>query len=155
MRGTKAPKRILNPDKIYNSVLVTKLINYVMKDGKKSIAEKLVYESLESFGKKVKANPLDALQQVLTNITPRMEVKSRRVGGSNLVVPVPVTPERGQILSIRWILEITRKKTGKDFVTLFTQELESAYNNTGETVKKRENVEKMAESNKAFSQFRF
>lgn len=155
MRGKQATPRTLIPDPVYQSELVTKFINYFMKHGKKSTSRAVVYGALENLGKSVKADPLDAFKQALNNITPKLEVRSRRVGGANYQVPMTVSPHRGMILSLRWLREAVHERTGKDSISILSEELVSAYNNQGTAVKKRENVEKMAEANRAFAQFRW
>ncbi|RAP27378.1 30S ribosomal protein S7 [Candidatus Marinamargulisbacteria bacterium SCGC AG-333-B06] len=154
-RKPKYKKRIISPDRLYSNKLISKFINHVMLDGKKSIAEKMVYESLEILSKKV-ANPvLESFVQAIDTITPRMEVKSRRVGGSTYQVPVEVQKKRGYTLAMKWIIENARKKTGVAFSERLSSELIDAYNNTGNIAKKRDDTHKMAEANKAFSHFRW
>ena len=159
MRGKRAPKRKLTKDVKYNSEIVTKLINYVMQDGKKTVATKNVYMAMEEAAKLVKSkDPLEVLLQALANMTPAVEVRGLRIGGANYQVPIPVDERRGQILSVRWLTQITRDKrrqAGKPYWQVLAQEIAEAYNGTGEAVKKKEMVERMAEANKAFAQFRY
>ena len=156
MRGHKrAPVRKLKPDPKYKSELVTKLINYVMKDGKKVKSMNLVYKAFDIIAKETKENPLDVFKKAVNNITPIVEVKSRRVGGANYQVPVPVNSRRGSTLALRWLVQVCRERGGKTFDKILAEELILASKGEGAAVKKRENVEKMAEANKAFAQFRF
>lgn len=158
MRGKKAPIRKLSKDQKYNSEIVTKLINYVMQDGKKSVAEKIVYTAMEKAAKELKSdNPLEVLLTAIANLTPKMEVRPRRIGGANYQVPVPVDERRGLILSLRWLVKVVREKrrqVGKPIAEVLAGEIVEAYNNTGEAIKHKITVEKMAEANKAFAQFR-
>ncbi len=151
----KAKKRApIRPDAEYNSEKVSKLINYVMEKGKKSIARKIVYEAFDEIKEKAKTeNPLEVFDTALKNTGPVMEVRSRRVGGANYQVPVEVRPERRLALSMRWIIEAANGKKGKPMYIKLADELISASKNEGEAVKKRENVHKMAEANKAFAHF--
>lgn len=155
MRGKRASKRMIEGDPKYGSVVVAKFINYVMQDGKKILARKFVYESLEEAAKKVDKKPLELLEESLKNVMPSIEVRSRRVGGANYQVPVPVTEARQLSLALRWIIDSARKKKGKAFGEFLSQELIDAYKGEGSAVKKREDVEKMAEANKAFAHFRW
>lgn len=154
MRGRRAPKRKLTPDAKYGSELVTKFTNYVMQDGKKDTARKIVYEALEELGTKTKTDPVAALEQAIENVAPEVETRSKRVGGSNLQVPTPTTPERRRILAMRWIISLSRKaRKNKPYSFYLAQELIAAFNKEGAAIKKREEVERMAESNRAFAQF--
>lgn len=154
MRGKKAPQREIKADEIYNSELVSKFINYVMVDGKKSVARKIVYLAMEDLVKKAKKPALEALQQAINNVKPRIEVRSRRVGGSNYQVPVPVPEHRQTALAFRWIIESARNNRGnKEFYVALSQELFDAFKKEGNAMKKKEEVRKMAEANKAFAQF--
>ena len=156
MRGKRAPVRKLPPDPVYNSPVVTKLINFVMKGGKKSLAQRLVYSALEKAAKELgEKNPLDVLNAAIANIRPHVEVRPRRIGGANYQVPVPVDERRGLTLAIRWLVQVVREKQGKPFDELLAEELVLAYKGEGDAVRKKEMVEKMAEANKAFAQFRF
>lgn len=151
MRGKSAIKRDLAPDSKYGSVLVAKLINYVMRDGKKSIAEKVVYDCLDVVGAETKQNPLDVFDEALKNITPTVEVKSKRVGGANYQVPMPVRGDRRYALAYRWLLVAARGKKGRPMSEKLADELMSAAKNEGEAVKKRADVQRMAEANRAFA----
>ena len=142
-------------DPKYNNELIGKFINHLMIDGKKSIAENIVYSALESFSKNVEEEPLEAFQISLSNIIPKMEVRSRRVGGSTYQVPVEVRNERGKSLGLRWIISFSRKRSGKTMIEKLSSELLDAYNKTGGSFKKKEDTHKMAEANKAFAHFRW
>jgi small subunit ribosomal protein S7 len=155
MRGRRASKRKLEPDVRYNSLLVSRLIKKVMLHGKKKLAENIVYNAIEAGGKKTKLDPEKFLDEAMANIRPALEVKARRVGGANYHVPTPVTPVRQDTLAVRWVVDATRKKTGKSFEDLLSMELMNAFNNEGDAVKKKIDVEKMAEANKAFAHFRW
>lgn len=154
-RKGRAPKRLILPDPIYGSKMITKLINQVMLDGKKGVAQKIVYGALETIGEKTGKNPLDVFNQALENIMPVLEVRSRRVGGSNYQVPVEVRPERRKTLGIRWLVVQTRKRGERTMHERLAKELMDAANNTGGAVKKKEDVHKMAEANKAFASYRW
>ena len=154
-RKPKYKKRSITPDRLYKNKLVSKFINHVMLDGKKTIAERMVYDSFEILSKKVANAPLESFVQSIEKITPKMEVKSRRVGGSTYQVPVEVAKKRGYTLAMKWIIDNARKKTGVSFSERLSSELIDAYNNTGAIAKKRDDTHKMAEANKAFSHFRW
>lgn len=155
MRGKRASKRKRKIDAKYNSHTVELLVNYVMADGKKSLARNIVYSSLEDASKKLKKEPVEVLDQALANVMPILEVRSRRVGGANYQIPIPVPEDRQVTLALRWIISVARSKKGKDFKTYLTDELMSAYKGVGEAVKKKEDTERMAEANKAFAHFRW
>lgn len=141
-------------DSVYNSVALSRFINYVMLDGKKETARRIVYGALDIIKDKVKdKEPLEVFEAALKNAGPSTEVRSRRVGGANYQVPVPVRPERQQALAMRWIINGARNKKGKDMKFFLADELVLAASNDGEAVKKKENVHKMAEANKAFAHF--
>lgn len=142
-------------DRVYGSKTVSKLINYVMVGGKKSTAQREVYAALEKMKKDGAADPAATLETAIQNVAPTMEVRSRRVGGANYQVPVPVRPERQLALALRWILEGARAKKGTSFGTRLATELTAASKGEGEAMKKRENVHRMAEANKAFAHFAF
>lgn len=158
-RSKKAKKRNILSDPIYGSRLVNRLINRVMKDGKKQVAAQLVYDALEQIKKDLKTDsPLVILRQALENIKPSMEVRSRRVGGANYQVPVPVKGERKESLAIRWLVLSARAKPNKEYHTFSSKlaaELKDAYNGQGGAIKKKQNVLRMAEANKAFAHFRW
>ena len=159
--GRKVPrrgqisKRDVLPDPVYNSKLVTKLINNVMEDGKKGVAQKIVYDAFSSIEAKLGQNPLEVFNEALENIMPVLEVKARRVGGSTYQVPMEVRAERRQTLGLRWLILFSRKRGERTMAERLAAEIMDAANNTGSSVKKREDVHKMAESNKAFAHFRW
>ena len=154
-RRGNVPKREILPDPVYNSVLVTKLINGVMLDGKKGVAQKVVYDAFDIIKEKTGKNGLDAFQQAMENIMPSLEIKSRRVGGATYQVPLEVRPERRQTLGLRWLVGYSRKRSEKTMKERLANEIMDACNNTGASVKKREDTHKMAESNKAFAHYRW
>lgn len=155
-RRHRAVKRVRKPDARYNSELVSHLINMVMKDGKKTVAERIVYSALEKMSEKLeKGNPVDLLLGALENIRPKLEVKSRRVGGATYQVPVEVSFDRQQTLAYRWLIESAQARKGANMADALAAELVDAYNNTGNVVKKRDDVHKMAQSNKAFAHLRW
>ena len=154
MRRKLKAKPKIQPDYAYESEKVTKFINYVMLEGKKQTARKVVYDSLELIKDKTKnPNPLEVLEAALKNTGPTMEVRSRRVGGANYQVPREVRPERRQFLSMKWIIDAARAKKGKAMAEKLAEEIIAASNNEGDAVRKRENTHKMAEANKAFAHF--
>ena len=154
-RRSKPAKRIPAPDPMYNSVDIAKFINRLMKRGKKSIAQKIFYSSMEKIQQKAKEEPTEKYKKALTNVTPLIEVKARRIGGSTYQVPVEVKPERGQALGSCWLIESARKRSGKSMVEKLTSEILDASNGSGASVKKREDTHKMAEANKAFAHYRY
>ena len=154
-RRGNVPKREILPDPIYNSVLVTKLVNGVMLDGKKGVAQKVVYDAFETIKNKTGKEPLDVFAEAMNNIMPSLEVKARRVGGATYQVPLEIRPERRQTLALRWLVDYSRKRGEKTMKERLANEIMDAANNTGASVKKREDVHKMAESNKAFAHFRW
>ncbi len=154
-RRGNVPKREILPDPVYNSVLVTKLINSIMLDGKKGVAQKVVYEAFELINAKTDKNPLDVFVQAMENIMPSLEVKARRVGGATYQVPIEVRPERRQTLGLRWLTAYSRSRSEKTMKERLAGEIMDASNNTGSSVKKREDMHKMAESNKAFAHYRW
>lgn len=157
-RGGKISKRILTPDAIYNSRLVTRFINKVMVDGKKSIARNLVYKALENIEKNAGKNPLNVFETALANVAPKMEVKPRRVGGASYQVPVEVRGDRKEALAIRWIIDAARSRansTYHSFDLKLAAELLDAAENKGVAIKKKEDTQRSAEANKAFSHFRW
>tara|TARA_B100000424_G_scaffold52807_1_gene37800 strand:- start:441 stop:911 length:471 start_codon:yes stop_codon:yes gene_type:complete len=149
------PKKKLNPDPVYNSLSVSKFTNMIMLDGKKRVAEKILYSALEILAKNSKEDPIAMMDKALQNVSPSVEVKSRRVGGSNYQVPVEVNTKRKQSLAMRWILEAADKRNEKTMKKKLAAELLDAYDNKGSAVKKREDVHKMAEANKAFAHYRW
>ena len=154
-RRGNVPKREILPDPVYNSVLVTKLINSIMLDGKKGVAQKVVYDAFAIIEQKTGRNGLDAFTEAMNNIMPELEVKARRVGGATYQVPIEVRPARRQTLGLRWITAYSRKRSEKTMKERLAGEIMDACNNTGASVKKREDMHKMAESNKAFAHFRW
>lgn len=154
-RRGNVPKREILPDPIYNSVLVTKLVNSIMLDGKKGVAQKVVYGAFQIVEEKTGKSGLEAFQQAMENIMPAVEVKTRRVGGANYQVPIEVRPERRQTLGLRWLTNYSRARSEKTMRERLAGEIMDACNNTGAAVKKREDTHKMAEANKAFSHFRW
>ena len=154
-RRGNVPKREILPDPIYDSVLVTKLVNSIMLDGKKGVAQKVVYGAFQIVEEKTGKSGLEAFQTAMENIMPAVEVKTRRVGGANYQVPIEVRPERRQTLGLRWLTNYSRARSEKTMKERLAGELMDACNNTGAAVKKREDTHKMAEANKAFSHFRW
>ena len=155
MRKRRAVKRYVLPDPIYNSKVVTKLINQIMLDGKKGTAERILYEAFELVKEKTGEEPMDVYAKALENIKPILEVKSRRVGGSNVQVPVEVTDERSQALALRWLVNYAKLRNGKGMAINLANEIMDAANGVGGAVKKREDTHKMAEANKAFAHYRW
>jgi small subunit ribosomal protein S7 len=154
MRRKLKAKPIINPDLVYNSVKVSKFVNYIMEKGKKTIARKVVYAMFEEIKEKTKtANPLEIFELALSNTAPNVEVRSKRVGGANYQVPVEVRPERRAALSMKWIIDAARSKKGAPIAKKLADEIIAASKNEGEAVRKRENTLKMAEANKAFAHF--
>ena len=154
-RRGNVPKREVLPDPLYNSVLVTKLVNSIMLDGKKGVAQKIVYGAFEIVEQKTGKSGLEAFTTAMENIMPAVEVKTRRVGGANYQVPIEVRPERRTTLGLRWLTNYSRARSEKTMKERLAGELMDACNNTGAAVKKREDTHKMAEANKAFSHFRW
>ena len=148
-------KREVLPDPIYNSKVVTKLINNVMLDGKKTVAQKIVYDAFDIIKEKEQKDPLEVFEEALNNVMPVLEVKARRIGGATYQVPLEIRPERRQTLGLRWILAAARKRGEKVMAERLAGELLDAANNTGAAVKKREDTHKMAEANKAFAHYRY
>lgn len=154
-RRNRAGKREVLPDPIYNSVLVTKFINGLMWEGKKSVAEKLFYGAMNKIGEKTGDEPLKVFKKAVDNIKPTLEVKSRRIGGATYQVPLEVSPDRRNTLAIRWIVTNARKRSEKTMEDKLVGELLDSINNRGSAVKKRDDVHRMAEANKAFAHYRF
>ncbi len=153
MRGKQAIKRKISPDSKYQSIPVAKFINYVMKGGKKSIASKIVYQSFDFIKEKTQKDPLEIFKKAIESISPFIEIKSRRVGGANYQVPTPTTESRRFILACRWIIDAARKRKGKTMFEKLGQEFLEATENQGNAIKKKEDVHRMAEANKAFAHF--
>ncbi len=149
------PKRDVLPDPLYNSKLVTKLINNIMYDGKKGVAQKIVYDAFEIVKEKTGKDPVEAFNEAMENIMPSLEIKARRVGGATYQVPMEVRPERRQTLGLRWITLYSRNRGEKTMKERLAGEIMDAVNGTREAVKKREDTHKMAEANKAFAHFRW
>ena len=154
-RRGNVPKREVLPDPMYNSVLVTKLVNSIMLDGKKGVAQKVVYGAFDIIKEKTGNEPLDVFTQAMENIMPVLETKTRRVGGANYQVPMEVRPARRQTLGLRWLTAYSRARGERTMAERLAGELMDAANNTGAAVKKREDTHKMAEANKAFAHFRW
>ena len=156
MRGKQAPKRHIENDYIYKNKLVTRIINKVMYGGKKSISERIVYGALERVGKvKETDNPISILDKAFLNLMPKQEVRSRRMGGSNYQIPVSVKFERSQALAIRWLLMAARSKKGKPMERALSEAILEACENRGEAIKKKDDVQRMANANRAFAHFRW
>ena len=155
MRKRRAVKRDVLPDPIYNSKVVTKLINQIMNDGKRGTAEKILYGAFDIVKDKTKQEPLDVFSKAMENIKPALEVKSRRVGGSNVQVPLEVSSARSQALALRWLVNYARLRNGKGMALNLANEIMDAANGVGGAVKKREDTHKMAEANKAFAHYRW
>ena len=154
-RRGNVPKREVLPDPQYNSVLVTKLVNSIMLDGKKGVAQKIVYEAFDIIREKTDRDPLEVFTEAMNNIMPALECKSRRVGGATYQVPIEVRPDRRQTLGLRWITAYSRNRSENTMRERLAAEILDAANNTGSSVKKREDTHKMAEANKAFAHFRW
>ena len=154
-RRGNVPKRDVLPDPVYGSKVVTKLVNQIMVDGKKGIAQSIVYEAFDKMKEKSGQDAMDVFNQAMANVMPMLEVKARRVGGSNYQVPIEIRPERRQTLAIRWIVINARKRSERDMCDKLANELLDAMNNTGGSVKKKEDTHRMAEANKAFAHFRW
>ena len=155
MRKRRAVKRDVLPDPIYISKVVTKLINQIIHDGKKGTAERILYEAFDMIKEKTGEEPMDVYVKALENIKPLLEVKSRRVGGSNVQVPIEVTDERSQALALRWLVNYAKTRNGKGMAINLANEIMDAANGVGGAVKKREDTHKMAEANKAFAHYRW
>ncbi len=154
-RRGNVPKREVLPDPIYNSVLVTKLVNSIMLDGKKGVAQKVVYDAFNTIQEKTGKEPMEVFEAAMENIMPSLEIKARRVGGSTYQVPMEVRPARRQTLGLRWLTNYSRARSEKNMADRLAGEIMDAANNTGSAVKKREDVHKMAEANKAFAHYRW
>lgn len=155
MRKKTADKNIVKPDEIYNDVLVGKLINYIMRDGKKNAAREIVYKSFNLIEKKTKKQGLEVFKKAVNNVQPLVEVRSRRVGGATYQVPMEVRPERRVALALRWIKVFSRKRGDKSMSAKLAAELMAAANNEGPAVKRKDETHRMAEANKAFAHFRW
>ena len=154
-RKRRAPKKIKLVDPKYKSTIIPKLINSIMYDGKKTIAEKIIYQAIEKIKSKVKEEPLIVFNEAINNIRPTVEVKSRRVGGATYQIPMEVKADRARALAIRWVIDAARKRNGKNMKDKLYNEFLDASQNKGGAVKKREDTHKMADANKAFAHFRW
>lgn len=154
-RRHRAEKREINPDPKFGDLVITKFMNAIMFDGKKSVAERIVYGALDSVEKRVKTNPVDLFHRALENVAPHIEVRSRRVGGATYQVPIDVRSDRRQALAIRWLISAARGRNETTMIERLSGELIDAANNRGSAVKKREDVHRMAEANRAFSHYRW
>ena len=155
MRKRRAVKRDVLPDPIYNSKVVTKVVNAIMLDGKKGTAQTILYKAFDIIKERTNEDPMNIFEKAMENIKPALEVKSRRVGGSNYQVPIEVSPARSQALAIRWLVKYARERGGKGMAENRASELIDASNGTGGAVKKREDTHRMAEANKAFAHYRW
>ena len=155
MRKRQATKRDVLADPIYNSKVVTKLVNHIMKDGKKGTAQKIIYNAFDIVKEKTGEDPMVVFNKAMDNIKPGLEVKSRRVGGANYQVPVDVKPERAQALAFRWLAQYARLRGGHSMAENLANEIIDASNGTGASVKKKDDTHKMAEANKAFAHYRW
>ena len=155
MRKRRAVKRDVLPDPLYNSKVVTKLINAVMNDGKRGTASKILYEAFDIIKEQTKVDPMETFNKAMENISPSLEVKSRRVGGSNVQVPIEVSETRKQTLALRWLVNYARLRPGKGMANKLAAEIMDAANGVGGAVKKRDDIHKMAEANKAFAHYRW
>ena len=153
MRNKKAPKRKILPDARYSNVSIAKFINYVMKQGKKTVAQRIVYDAFEIINKKTKEDPMKIFELALKNTTPLLEVKGRRVGGANYQVPIQVRGDRKQTLAFRWIITAAKNRKGKPMREKLADELMAASENEGNAIKKKQDVQRMAEANRAFAHF--
>ena len=154
-RRGNVPKREILPDPMYNSVLVTKLVNSIMLDGKKGVAQKVVYGAFDIIKEKTEKEPLEVFTQAMENIMPSLEVKARRVGGATYQVPLEVDPARSESLAMRWIVNYARNRKGVPMHKALANEIKEAANNQGSSVRKRDDVHKMAQANRAFAHFRW
>jgi small subunit ribosomal protein S7 len=154
-RRGPAPRRDLMPDPIYRSLLVTQVVNKVLQEGKRSLAERIVYDALDTIRERTAADPVATLKRAIDNVKPQLEVKSRRVGGATYQVPVEVRPRRSTTLAIRWVVGYARQRREKTMAARLAGELMDAANGIGASVKRREDLAKMAESNRAFAHYRW
>ncbi len=154
-RRNRPPKRRVTPDPVYNSEPVAKFVNVVMSDGKRGVAERVMYDALKRAGRQARKEPLEVFDQALRNVTPLLEVKPRRVGGATYQVPIEIRPDRRLALARRWLVRFARQRSGRSMAEKLAGELVDAANNTGGAVKRKEETHRMAESNKAFSHFRY
>lgn len=155
MRKHRAERRVIEPDPVYDDIVINRIINKFMLDGKKSLAESVVYKALDKLAEETDENALSAVKESLDNVKPALEVRSRRVGGSNYQVPVEVDENRKLSLALRWLVEATRSRNERRMVDRLASELIDAYNNSGGAVSKKEEVHRMAEANRAFAHYRW
>lgn len=155
MRGKRAKKREQYKDPKYGNLIIGRLINKVMLDGKKSVAEDLVYSAIEGGAEKMKVDVVEFVDKAIDNVRPALEIRARRVGGANYNIPVPVSPRRQEALAVRWIVDEARGKSGKSFNEILMNSFIDAFNGEGDAIKKKKDVERMAEANKAFAHFRW
>ena len=154
-RKGAAPKRVILPDPIYGSELAQRFINRMMLDGKKTVAEKIFYGAMKIVEERAEAPAIEVFEKAMQNVMPAVEVRPRRVGGQTYQVPMEVRPDRRRTLALRWLIGQARRRSGKTMIDRLSAELLDAYNNTGATIKKREDTHRMAEANKAFAHYRF
>ena len=154
-RRGPAPKRTIDPDPVYRSVLVSQVVNKVLQDGKKETAREIVYGALEIVERRTSQDPLTVLKRAIDNLKPQVEVRSRRVGGSSYQVPVEVSPRRSQTLAVRWLVDYSRKRREHTMAERLANEILDANNRTGTAVRRRDDIHKMAESNRAFAHYRW
>ena len=155
-RRHRAEKRKIAPDPVYHSTVLSKLINNLMKGGKKTVARRIVYTALEKFAKKVNSNnPIEAFEQALDNAKPSLEVKSRRIGGATYQVPIEIALERREAIAMRWLISYSRAKAGRSMEEALATELADCFNNQGATIKKKDDTHRMAEANKAFAHYKW
>ena len=154
-RKGHVPKRTVLPDPLYGSIVVTKLINGIMLDGKKGVAQKIVYGAFEKAAEKRGAPAMDVFEEALNNIMPALEVKARRVGGATYQVPIDIRPDRRQTLGLRWLVNFSRNRSEKNMIDRLANELVDAANNTGGAVRKKEETHRMADANKAFAHYKW
>jgi small subunit ribosomal protein S7 len=154
-RRHRAKKRVILPDPTYDSRLVHMLVNRVMKNGKKTLAYKIVYQTMEQLAEKTQQDPIQVLEEAIRNVKPVVEVKAQRIGGSAYQVPLEVNMERGTVLAMQWILSAARTRSGNSSILKLTNEILDASNKTGGAIKRRSEVHRMAEANRAFAKFRF
>jgi small subunit ribosomal protein S7 len=154
-RRSRAQRKLVEPDPIYNSRLVTLLVSRILQSGKKSLAQKIVYSALEIISTKTEENPVLVLEKAVKNVTPQVEVKSRRVGGSTYQVPIEIRAYRGTNISLKWITEFARARSGKSMAIKLSNEIIDAAKETGNSIRRKEQTHKMADANKAFAHFRY
>lgn len=154
-RRRRVKRRVVQPDPVYNNRVVNMLVSHILMSGKKALAYRLVYQALTTIGERTGADPIETLERAVRNVTPVVEVKARRVGGATYQVPMEVRPERGATLAMRWLTNYARQRAGKSFALKLANELMDAANETGGSIRKREETHRMAEANKAFAHYRY